>query len=214
MDDGKVNALSPTMLDALGDALDRAENDDAAAVVLAGRPGRFSARVRPRACCTPAVPRPSACSSRLRARRAAARLPAARRHRLHRPRRGHGLVPAVRRRLPRRGRRRLHAPGQRGGHRPDHAARGGRASCATASPRRRSTAPSDWPSVFAQPTPWPPDGSIEIVEPDAGRVTPLRRSRPRSGWARPHRPRRHEAARRGPRVLAEVRAGIDAEFGR
>lgn len=43
MDDGKVNALSPTMLAAVGEALDHAEkDDDAAAVVLAGRPGRFS----------------------------------------------------------------------------------------------------------------------------------------------------------------------------
>lgn len=42
MDDGKVNALSPTMLADLGEALDHAENDDAGAVVLAGRPGRFS----------------------------------------------------------------------------------------------------------------------------------------------------------------------------
>jgi enoyl-CoA hydratase/carnithine racemase len=42
MDDGKVNALSPTMLHALGEAFDLAENDDAGAVVLAGRPGRFS----------------------------------------------------------------------------------------------------------------------------------------------------------------------------
>ena len=42
MDDGKVNALSPTMLAAVGEALDRAEADGAA-VVLAGRDGRFSA---------------------------------------------------------------------------------------------------------------------------------------------------------------------------
>lgn len=41
MDDGKANALSPAMLAALGEALDRAEKDDVAAVVLAGRPGRF-----------------------------------------------------------------------------------------------------------------------------------------------------------------------------
>jgi enoyl-CoA hydratase/carnithine racemase len=43
MDDGKANALSPSMLAALNDGLDRAEKDDAAAVVLAGRPGCFSA---------------------------------------------------------------------------------------------------------------------------------------------------------------------------
>lgn len=42
MDDGKANALSPTMLGALGDAFDRAEADGAASVVLAGRSGRFS----------------------------------------------------------------------------------------------------------------------------------------------------------------------------
>ena len=42
MDDGKANALSPTMLAALSDALDRAEKDEARAVVVAGRPGRFS----------------------------------------------------------------------------------------------------------------------------------------------------------------------------
>jgi enoyl-CoA hydratase len=42
MDDGKVNAMSLAMQDALGQALDRAETDGAA-VVLAGRPGRFSA---------------------------------------------------------------------------------------------------------------------------------------------------------------------------
>jgi enoyl-CoA hydratase len=43
MDDGKVNALSHTMLDALHGALDRAQEDAAAAVALIGRPGRFSA---------------------------------------------------------------------------------------------------------------------------------------------------------------------------
>lgn len=42
MDDGKANALSPTMLAALNEAFDRAEVDDAGAVVLAGRDGRFS----------------------------------------------------------------------------------------------------------------------------------------------------------------------------
>jgi enoyl-CoA hydratase len=42
MDDGKANALSPAMLAALNDALDRAEAEDVAAVVLAGRPRRFS----------------------------------------------------------------------------------------------------------------------------------------------------------------------------
>ena len=43
LDDGKVNALSHAVLDGLGAALDRAEKDDAKAVVLAGREGRFSA---------------------------------------------------------------------------------------------------------------------------------------------------------------------------
>ena len=42
MDDGKVNALSPAMLAELNEALDRAEADGAA-VLLAGRPGVFSA---------------------------------------------------------------------------------------------------------------------------------------------------------------------------
>lgn len=43
MDDGKANVVSPTMLAALGHELDRAdEDDDVRAVVLAGRPGRFS----------------------------------------------------------------------------------------------------------------------------------------------------------------------------
>tara|TARA_R110002096_G_scaffold16898_15_gene58277 strand:- start:65882 stop:66583 length:702 start_codon:yes stop_codon:yes gene_type:complete len=42
MEDGKANALSPTMLDALSEAFDRAEKE-AKAVILAGRPGRFSA---------------------------------------------------------------------------------------------------------------------------------------------------------------------------
>jgi enoyl-CoA hydratase len=41
MDDGKANALSPTMFAALGEAFDRAEADDAV-LVLAGRPGIFS----------------------------------------------------------------------------------------------------------------------------------------------------------------------------
>jgi len=41
MDDGKANAFSFAMLDALGAALDAAEKD-AKAVVLLGRPGRFS----------------------------------------------------------------------------------------------------------------------------------------------------------------------------
>ena len=42
MDDGKVNALSPSMLGQIGTALDRAESDRAV-VVLSGRPGIFSA---------------------------------------------------------------------------------------------------------------------------------------------------------------------------
>jgi enoyl-CoA hydratase len=42
MDDGKANALSPAMLDEIGAGLDRAESDSVGAVVLAGRPGRFS----------------------------------------------------------------------------------------------------------------------------------------------------------------------------
>ena len=42
MDDGKVNALSPALIAALQDALDRAEKESAA-VVLAGRLERFTA---------------------------------------------------------------------------------------------------------------------------------------------------------------------------
>jgi len=42
MDDGKVNAISPAMVTALNAALDRAEADGAV-VVLAGRPGVFTA---------------------------------------------------------------------------------------------------------------------------------------------------------------------------
>ncbi|MGH8529703.1 MAG: crotonase/enoyl-CoA hydratase family protein [Nevskiales bacterium] len=42
MDDGKVNVMSPQMLAALNDALDRAAADGVA-VVLTGRPGVFSA---------------------------------------------------------------------------------------------------------------------------------------------------------------------------
>lgn len=42
MDDGKANALSPAMIEALGAAFDRAEKE-AKSVVLAGRPGRFCA---------------------------------------------------------------------------------------------------------------------------------------------------------------------------
>lgn len=42
LDDGKVNVISPAMLAALNEALDQAEAD-AASVVLAGRPGVFSA---------------------------------------------------------------------------------------------------------------------------------------------------------------------------
>ena len=42
MDDGKANALSHDILTALDTALDRAEKE-AKAVILAGRPGRFSA---------------------------------------------------------------------------------------------------------------------------------------------------------------------------
>ncbi|MEM7160035.1 MAG: crotonase/enoyl-CoA hydratase family protein [Myxococcota bacterium] len=43
MDDGKANALGPDMIAAVDAALDRAENEDAQAIVLAGRPGRFCA---------------------------------------------------------------------------------------------------------------------------------------------------------------------------
>jgi len=42
IDDGKANALSPALFEALHGALDRAEKE-AKAVVLVGRPGRFSA---------------------------------------------------------------------------------------------------------------------------------------------------------------------------
>jgi len=43
LDDGKANALSHDVLDALGAAFDRAEADEAGAVLMMGRPGRFSA---------------------------------------------------------------------------------------------------------------------------------------------------------------------------
>ena len=43
LDDGKANALGPSMLEALHGALDRALSDEARAVVMLGRPGRFSA---------------------------------------------------------------------------------------------------------------------------------------------------------------------------
>lgn len=42
MDDGKANALSPAMFAELNAAFDRAEAEDVGAVVVAGRPGRFS----------------------------------------------------------------------------------------------------------------------------------------------------------------------------
>lgn len=42
LDDGKVNVLGPTMQAAINDALDRAEKDDARAVVLAGNQRVFS----------------------------------------------------------------------------------------------------------------------------------------------------------------------------
>ena len=42
LDDGKVNALAPDMIEAFGKALDRAESE-AGAVAIFGRPGRFSA---------------------------------------------------------------------------------------------------------------------------------------------------------------------------
>jgi enoyl-CoA hydratase len=43
LDDGKVNAMSLSFFRALGAALDRAEADDPAALVITGRPGIFSA---------------------------------------------------------------------------------------------------------------------------------------------------------------------------
>lgn len=43
LDDGKANAISHAMADAIDAALDRAEADQARAVVIAGRPGRFCA---------------------------------------------------------------------------------------------------------------------------------------------------------------------------
>ena len=43
LDDGKVNAMSPAFFDALNAALDRAEHDDSAALLLVGRPGYLSA---------------------------------------------------------------------------------------------------------------------------------------------------------------------------
>ncbi len=43
MDDGKANALSDAMINELGAALSRAHEEEASAVVLAGRPERFCA---------------------------------------------------------------------------------------------------------------------------------------------------------------------------
>lgn len=43
LDDGKANAISAAVVEGLGHALDRAEADDARAVVIVGREGRFSA---------------------------------------------------------------------------------------------------------------------------------------------------------------------------
>jgi hypothetical protein len=42
MDDGKVNVLGPAMLQAINDALDRAEGENAGAVVIAGNERVFS----------------------------------------------------------------------------------------------------------------------------------------------------------------------------
>ncbi|WP_343599862.1 crotonase/enoyl-CoA hydratase family protein [Mycobacterium sp.] len=42
MDDGKVNALGPTMQEALGEALDNADRDDVGAVVITGNDRVFS----------------------------------------------------------------------------------------------------------------------------------------------------------------------------
>jgi enoyl-CoA hydratase len=43
VDDGKVNALSHGVLDGLTQGLDQAQKDEAKALVVVGRPGRFSA---------------------------------------------------------------------------------------------------------------------------------------------------------------------------
>jgi enoyl-CoA hydratase len=43
LDDGRANALSSDVLDGLGQALDRVEQEDIAAIVMAGRAGRFCA---------------------------------------------------------------------------------------------------------------------------------------------------------------------------
>jgi enoyl-CoA hydratase len=43
IDDGKANALTHAVIDQIHDALGRAEADDVGAVVIGGRPGRFSA---------------------------------------------------------------------------------------------------------------------------------------------------------------------------
>src|SRR3954468_15040683 len=43
IDDGKANALSPDALSAIAESFDKAEADGASAVLLQGRPGRFSA---------------------------------------------------------------------------------------------------------------------------------------------------------------------------
>jgi enoyl-CoA hydratase len=43
IDDGKANALSPDVLSAIAEAFDKAEADGVSAVLVQGRPGRFSA---------------------------------------------------------------------------------------------------------------------------------------------------------------------------
>ena len=47
LDDGKVNVLGPAMQTAINQALDRAEKEDAKAVVLAGNHRACQRRVRP-----------------------------------------------------------------------------------------------------------------------------------------------------------------------
>ena len=43
MDDGKVNVLGTASLSTLGEQLDQAEKDEATAIVLSGREGKFCA---------------------------------------------------------------------------------------------------------------------------------------------------------------------------
>ena len=212
MDDGKVNVLGPTMQQALNDALDNADRDDAGAVVIAGNDRVFSGGFDLKVLTSGEIAaRDRHAQGRLRTFPSAAVLPQAGGDGLHRPRHRDGRISAGQRRSPNCGSRRQHS-GQRSRDRYDDPLFGAGGDEAAPDPVGLSASRR---------------AGEDVLRRNRGRRRLARRNRvarhgaqPRRGsragirHAQAARPCRDETADSG-RCAAAIRAGIDnmaAEF--